>query len=100
MQRPVADVFLAGILEFHLHLAAPDKEDFLSVEDLPCHHVVNVGDDLVALRMLHVGHLLGKTAGSEKLNARLVIIGPDDQGDGLQAVGDGFDVLVAHNDRL
>ena len=48
---------------------------------------------LVALGMLHVVHLPGKTDGSEKLNARLVIIGPDDQGDGLQAVGDGFDVL-------
>ena len=31
---------------------------------------------------------------SEKLNARLFIIGPDDQGDGLQAVGDGFDKAV------
>jgi hypothetical protein len=51
-----------------------------------------VSFDLVALRVLHVGHLLGKTAGSEKLNARLVIIGPDDQGDGLKTVGDGFDV--------
>ena len=51
---------------------------------------------LVALGMLHVSHLLGKTAGSEKLNARLVINGSDDQGDGLQAVGDGSDVLV-HN---
>ena len=100
MQRPVADVFLAGSIELYLHLAAPDNKDFLCVEDLPHHHVVNVGGDLVALGMLHVGHLLGKTAGREKLNARLVKIGPDDQGDGLQAVGDGLDVLVAHNDLL
>ena len=44
--------------------------------------------------MLHVVHLPGKTDGSEKLNARLVIIGPDDQGDGLQAGGDGSDKAI------
>jgi len=55
---------------------------------------VNVGADLVALGMFHVGHLLGKAAGSEKLNARLVIIGSDDQDDGLQAGGDGFDKAI------
>jgi len=38
--------------------------------------------------LLHVVHLLGKIDGREKLNARLIIIGPDDQGDGLQAGGD------------
>ena len=31
---------------------------------------------------------------SEKLNARFVIIGPDDQGDGLQAGGDGSDKAI------
>ena len=61
---------------------------------------MNVGADLVAPGLLHVVHLLGKIDVSEKLNARLVIIGPDDEGDGLQAVGNGFDVLVAHNDLL
>ena len=30
------------------------------------------------------------------MNARLVIIGPDDQGDGLQAGGDGFDKAIFH----
>ena len=49
---------------------------------------MNVGADLVAPMLLHVVHLLGKIDGREKLNARLIIIGPDDQGDGLQAGGD------------
>ena len=61
---------------------------------------MNVGADLVALGMFHVGHLLGKAAGSEKLNARLVIIGSDDQGDGLQTVGDGFDKDIFHEETF
>jgi len=87
-------VFLAGCIEFYFRLAPPDNEDFLRVEDLPRHHIVNVGADLVVPGMFHVGHLLGKAAGSEKVNARLVIIGSDYKGDGLQAVGDGFDKAI------
>ena len=100
MQNPVADEFLDGSIELYFYLAPSDNKDFLRVKDLSRHHIVNVGGDLAALGMLHVGHLLRKTTGSEKLNARLIIIGPDDQGDGLQSVGDGFDILTAHKDLL
>jgi len=61
---------------------------------------VNVGADLVALGMFHVGYLLGKAAGSEKLNARFVIIGSADQGNWLQAMGDGFDKAIFHETPL
>jgi hypothetical protein len=46
--------------------------------------------------MLHIGYLLGETAGCEKMDARLVIVSPDDEGDGFQAMGYGFDQVIAH----
>ena len=49
-----------------------------------------MGGDLVAGGMPHEGHLLREIGRREKLNARLVVVGANDQRDGLKSVSDRF----------